>query len=33
MADDIVAGLLANLILRGISWLFLGGGFQVLAGV
>ena len=32
MADDIVAGLLANFILRGISWLFLAGGFQVLTG-
>ena len=31
MADDVLAGLMANLILRGISWLFLGGGLQVLA--
>ena len=30
MADDVLAGLMANLILRGISWLFLGGGLRVL---
>ena len=30
MADDVLAGLMANLILRGISWLFLGEGLRVL---
>jgi len=30
MADDVLAGILANLILRGVSWLLLGEGLRVL---
>lgn len=32
MADDIVAGLYANVIVRAVEWLFLSGGLAVLSG-
>ncbi len=28
MADDIIAGIFANLLLRGVTWFFFSGGFQ-----
>jgi len=33
MADDIVAGIMANLILRGITWLFFRGGMDAILGL
>jgi len=32
MADDLVGGIFANLFLRAVTWLFLGGGFAALFG-
>ncbi|MDD2206477.1 MAG: phosphatidylglycerophosphatase A [Aminobacterium sp.] len=32
MADDVVGGIITNLILWGIHWLYYGGGFQLLLG-
>lgn len=33
MADDIVAGVISNLLLRGAIWLFFDGGFQKIPGL
>lgn len=33
MADDIVGGIIVNLLLRGLTWGFLGGGFNFLYGL
>ena len=33
MADDILAGLLTNIILRGLSWFFLSGGLRVMTRI
>lgn len=32
MADDIVGGLMVNLLMRGIQWLFFKGGLEMLRG-
>jgi len=32
MADDIAAGLLSNLILRGVCWFLFSGGFSMIFG-
>lgn len=32
MADDVAAGLFANLILRGACWLLFSGGFSMFSG-
>ena len=32
MADDIAGGIMANLLLRGITWLFFKGGLDVILG-
>ena len=33
MADDICAGIMANLILRALEWLFFAGGLEVVFGL
>ena len=33
MADDIVGGIMANLLLRGITWLFFKGGMDAILGL
>jgi phosphatidylglycerophosphatase A len=33
MADDVLAGLLTNIILRGLSWFFLSGGLRVMTRI
>ena len=33
MLDDIVGGIIVNLLLRAVYWLFYGGGIQIIKGV
>ncbi|MCE5202562.1 MAG: phosphatidylglycerophosphatase A [Synergistaceae bacterium] len=33
MADDVIGGIIVNLLLRGIHWVFFEGGMQVIYGL
>ena len=33
MADDIAGGIMANLLLRAMTWLFFGGGMETILGL